>query len=170
MEERRRLRTNKELLAAIQELDGSCGTDQRFCYAMDNGVFHIHITGGELGDSEPMEMLEHLSDYQKLSIELWDHAEMPPGDHSMEPLVIQENQYGTHPAMTFNFNVRVFPHKPIAVLHDERFKNQRWAKHFLKPNALGMGTSASSKAMVSPDMVCTILRYCQKISTMKAFW
>lgn len=169
MIEKRKLRTNKELLAALQEL-GSSGTDQHFCIALDNGVFHIHITGGEMGESEPEKMLPSLADYEKLSVELWDHKEMPEGDFSMEPLVIKENQYGTHPGYTFTFNVHVFPHKPIMVPHDERFRNQRWAKQFMRGTALGPTLTGSSKAMVSPDVLCTILRYCEKISTMKAFW
>lgn len=157
---RKKIATNKQILKNVEAV-GSSGDDQYFCFTIDNGVFHIHVTGGRsAGISEPDDMLANLIDYKKISIEIWDHKEVPPGDFSMEPLIVPADAIGNnYPAYTFTFNVRVFPHEPVAVRYDERFKSQKWSKEF-----------KGSKALVSPKTVCDILKYCEKISLLKVFW
>ena len=160
MTEKRKLRTNKQLLQAIEESQPVKAGEKHFCYAFDNGVFRIHITGGESGfdqavDSVPAKMLPKLAHYNKVSIELWDHKDIAEEDLAIAKLMPDMDICG----YKITFNVHVFPHKAIIVRYDERFKAQKWAKIF-----------KGSKALVSLKDLCAILRFCEKLSHLKAFW
>jgi hypothetical protein len=152
--------SNDDLLKNIQKI-GSSGTDQYFLYVIDNGTFHIHVLGGEIGFSVPDEMLENLSDYKLVTVKIWDHKEYTLEDKTLDDSLESIMFPGgiLNPSLNISFNRNVFSHVSIDIKNDVRFIGQIWTKDF-----------SNNTSHVSVDILCDIVRYCNKISDLKAFW
>ena len=162
---------NKEnifLLKKIQKEVGSSGTDQYFHYTFNIGsesIFQIQIKGGELGNSEPCEILESLSDYETFNIQIWQNHNTNKEDlPSSEPIEISGG--GSYYVSTA---WKTLP-SPVFPQTDERFTSQPWAKKFQIAKTAFNIHGATSYLMATPDEACDIIRYCSKITELKVFW
>lgn len=136
---------NLPLLQLIQD-QGSSGTDQYFNYTFNIGEkneFQIRVTGGQLGGSEPDEMLSNLAEYKTLKVQI---LECPRAD------VWSLNPQPVHPEI------------------DDRFSSQPWSQHSYTSKRYVSGSSMVSHLIVSPDTVCDIVHYCRKLAGLKIFW
>lgn len=144
---------NLPLLQLIQDL-GSGGTDQYFEYVINIGEkneFQVRVIGGQLSSSEPDEMLSNLAEYEKLDVQIFEKLRNEP--RSLD-----------------NLNVWQLSGVPIFPDTDYRFSDQSWTKNC---QIITRGTVAKIRVnhfMASPDTVCDIVRHCQKLVELKAFW
>jgi len=162
--------SNLSLLKWIQDEVKSSGTDQYFEFVFNVGKekddFQIRIKGGELGGSEPDAMLPSLADYEKLNIQIFEFPRMD------ETLLSPTNMEVPLPDGS-TFKVRLdwrVAASPIFPETDYRFQGQPWAKDWqITKSTVGI-FSTVCYLMATPDIVCDIIRYCYKITGMKAFW
>jgi hypothetical protein len=138
----------EENLPLLQWIQGhqSSGTDQYFEYIFGVGdklEFQIRIKGGSFGNSEPDKMLSSLSEYEKLNVQIF---ECPHSD-------------------AWSVNA-----EPIYPETDERFFSQSWAQNWNLAKSLFGKYSTVSYLMASPDTICDIIRHCQVLAGLKAFW
>jgi hypothetical protein len=144
---------NLSLLKWIQD-QGSNGTDRYFEYIFSIGdklEFQIRVKGGQFGGSEPDEMLANLADYDNLNVQIF---ECPRAEsRSLD-----------------NLNIWRMEAIPIHPDIDERFSSQPWVKDWCVNKSLTGKSSLVSFQIAPPDTVCDIVRYCQKIVGLKAFW
>lgn len=140
---------NLPLLQWIQD-HGSNGTDQYFEYIFyvgEKSEFEIRVKGGEFGTSEPDKMLSSLAEYEKLNVQIfeWNKVKL----------------------MSSNIS---YTADPVFTDIDDRFSSQPWAQD------CGITKSPRDKYRlvsfleVSPDTICDIVHYCQKLIEIKAFW
>lgn len=145
---------NLPLLKWIQDEVHSSGTDQIFEYIFNigkNSEFQIRLQGGQLGNSEPDEMLANLADYKTINIQLFESPRAEP--RSLDNLELWRVE-----------TLPIFPNT------DYRFSGQPWAKDWGISKSLTGATSTVSYLMASPDTICDIIRYCGRITGLKAFW
>lgn len=145
---------NLPLLKWIQDNVPSSGTDQFFEYIFNvdgKSKFHIRLQGGQLGNSDPDEMLSSLADYKTINVQIF------------ESLRIEGRSLD-------NLNIWRTTATPIFPDTDDRFLDQPWAKDWEIAKSLTGISSMVSYLMVSPDTICDIIRYCIRISGLKAFW
>lgn len=126
---------------------------------LTNGVIYVHLTGGNEDLSEPSDLEIPLKDYKWFTVELWDHREV---ENDVAPSDVKWQMPG-FPEFHIKIEYIVWPHIAIDPRYDERFKEQSWAKDF---NQGYMGYNAS----VTPATLGEIVRFCDKISGLKAFW
>jgi len=144
---------NLPLLQLIQD-QGSSGTDQYFEYTFNIGEkneFQIRVKGGQLGGSVPDEMLSNLAEYEMLNVQIFECPRAAP--RSLDNLEV------------WSMNAQ-----PIYTDIDDRFSGQPWSQDCgITKNLTGkMGLFSFIDA--SPDTVCDIVRHCQKLVGLKAFW
>lgn len=144
---------NLPLLQLIQD-QGSSGTDQYFEYTFNIGVkneFQIVVKGGQLGCSEPEEMLSNLSEYEKLYVQIYECPRVEP--RSLD-----------------NLDVWSMSAQPVHPEIDDRFSSQPWSQGSYSSKRYVSGSSMVSYLIVSPDAVCDIVHHCQKLTGLKVFW
>lgn len=146
---------NLPLLQLIQD-QGSSGTDQYFDYTFNIGEkneFQIRVSGGQFGGSEPDEILANLAEYKKLKVQIFETLKY------LEPRSLD------------NLEIGVMGYAPILPDTDYRFAHQPWVKDcqilMRGPNTAKIRVS---HFIASPDTVCDIVRHCQKLIELKAFW
>jgi hypothetical protein len=158
---------NLALLKWIQDEVRSSGTDQYFEYVFKVGQkseFQIQIKGGQLGNSNPDDMLESLADYETINIQLFEYPRLDP---DFEPQTNVEVPLPDGQVFKIQLDWRVAA-SPIFPGTDERFSGQPWAKDFLL--AKHPVFSTVSFMMATPDIICDIIRHCYKLTGLKAFW
>lgn len=144
---------NLPLLKWIQD-QGSSGTDQYFEYTFTIGMkneFTVRIKGGTFGNSEPDEMLGNLADYEKLNIQLFEGQRLAA--RGADNLDLWKMELAA-----------IYPET------DYRFSSQSWALQWNLAKSKFNKSGTVSYLMASPDTVCDIVRHCQKLVGMKAFW
>jgi hypothetical protein len=160
---------NLSLLKWIHDEVKSCGTDQYFEFFFNVGEkseFQIRIKGGELGNSDPDEMLESLADYNTVNIQLFEFPRLDP--NALAPTNVEVPMPdGTIFKVQMDWRVAASPIFPDT---DDRFSGQPWAKDFqIAKSTIGI-YSTVSYLMATPDTVCDIIRHCYKLTGLKAFW
>jgi hypothetical protein len=126
--------------------EGQIVSPPRWISNLTNGVFLFHVSGGN----------------EELTLEVWDYIESTEETLiASEPTIIKY-QSGSGD-FEIKMNIHVWPHRAIAPSKDDRFKDQIWASKF-KLGTMGY------KAQVSPQEFAEIIRYCDQISGLKAFW
>lgn len=136
---------NLPLLQLIQD-QGSSGTDQYFEYTFNIGKkneFQIRVSGGQLGGSIPDEMLSSLSEYEMLNVKIFECPRIDVWSLNAQPI---------HPET------------------DNRFSSQPWSQGSYTAKRYMGNTSIETYLIVSPDTVCDIVHYCQKLAELKVFW
>lgn len=136
---------NLPLLQLIQD-QGSSGTDQYFEYTLNIGEkneFQIRVSGGQLGGSEPDEMLANIAEYKTLKVQIFECPRIDAWSLNAQP---------------------VYPEI------DDRFSSQPWAQDCGITKSPRDNYRLVSFLEVSPDTICDIVRHCQKLIGIKAFW
>lgn len=157
--------TDEQILYSIESV-GSSGTDQLLTFAFSlNKTFFIMVKAGMDGTSEPADILEHLTDYKEMTIELYHHRDPPPPEMlQMDPIEFEAEKDGQKIVYKFEFDVQCFPHLMIDPKSEEPFKNQPWAEGFRR------GRFVNAPGRFDVHTLCEIIRYCDKISRLKMFW
>ena len=160
---------NLPLLKWIQDEVKSSGTDQYFEFAFNVGQkseFQIRIRGGELGNSDPDEMLESLADYKTVNIQIFEFPRVEPG--ALDPTQLEVPMPdGTVFKVQMDWRIAASPIFPET---DDRFSGQPWAKDWqIAKSTIGI-YSTVCYLMATPDIVCDIIRHCYKLTGLKAFW
>jgi hypothetical protein len=148
---------NLPLLEWVQE-HGSCGTDQYFEYILSIGEkneFQVRLKGGQLGNSEPEEMLSELADYTKINIQIFESSRGE--SKSLDNLDVRLDVWRKRAS-------------PVYPSMDDRFSGQPWAQNWDIAKSLVGKSSMVSYLMASPDTICDIIRYCQRLVGLKVFW
>lgn len=151
--------TDAQILQMI-ESRGPIGPDSPLTYhGTIANTFYVTIYAGKENPAPGLpEVLEHLTDYPKLGIELYYWKPQPPKEEiEMPPIEIG--------GYRFIFNTRCFPHIAIDPSNDPQFKDQSWSKHFRR-HVTGVGYRAD----LDIHTVCNILRYCDRMARLKMFW
>ena len=130
----------------------------------ENPTFLLIVRQG-LGYSEPPEIMGPLADYNLLAIEIFYWQKDPP---AQEAKVWTCNKLWSI-SNDINITWHLFPHICVNPNTDENFMAQPWAKEFHKIRDL-VGYGAGYGALVSPQVLCQIVRYCHSIGNLKAFW
>lgn len=146
---------NLRILKWIQS-QGSSGTDQYFEYVCGIGdklEFQIRVKGGQLGGSDPDEMLSNLSDYKSIAVEIFEST------GKLEPRSLDNY-----------LDIWKMNTKMIFPKSDDRFSSQYWVKDNCITKSIAGSFSLACYLIVSPDMLCDIVRHCQKLVGLKAFW
>lgn len=160
--------TNKEnifLLKTIQDEVPSIGTDQYFRYVFNiapYSILQIQIKGGQLGGSEPDDMLENLSDYETFNIQIWQN-------HSMNKDLPKSQEISGNGFYYISSDVTPIPN-PVFPYSDDRFASQPWAKKFQLAKTKAHIHGVTSYLMATPDEACDIIRFCSKLSSLKVYW
>lgn len=154
--------TDEQILQVIEDA-GSSGTDQLLTFAGSIAdTFMVMVYAGEDNSSDPGEILPHLSEYQKVGVELYYYRHQPPKEElKMDPMEFTTPDGKKY---KFEFDVSCFPHIAIDPSRDQQFKTQPWAQGFHKGRAFGY------RKKVDPHTLCDILRYCDKMARLKMFW
>lgn len=158
--------TDEQIIRSVESIGNQAATDGKLLYGFSiNKTFFIQIEGGE-GFSYPPKVLEDLSKYEKLTIELYHYKDPPPIEEThMDPIEFSYTEDdGTVKVYRFEFDVQVFPHICIDPKTEEPFKNQPWAGSFQR------GNFVNYSAMLPWRDLCDVIRYCDKISRLKLFW
>lgn len=115
---------NKETLEWFEEQRRlQNGTLDKWSMSFVTDGFFIILCGGEETNSDPPSYLDHISQYNKIVVKLYNRKEVQE-DPKWDPLTVH--------GYTFNFNIRIFPHIPISPLKDKRFKEEPWASKFIE--------------------------------------
>jgi hypothetical protein len=157
--------SDQQIIAAVQSI-GSSSEDNGLTYGFSiNKTFFIYVKAAH-SNSQPNAKLEHLEDYQKVSIELYHYKELPPTEETrMDPIEFEsKDEEGNIKVYKFEFDVKVFPHLTIDPTREEPFKSQPWAQSFER------GRFVNYTALLPWRDVCDVIRYCDKISRLKLFW
>ena len=169
--------TDDELFASIECLErlvnkpdgdpnpcvSSIESPTSFSYHFTNKVFYFILKGGNEQCSDPPDMDLHLQDYKFFRVELWDYRELSEEMKQAEVPTDFKFQMPGFPEFNIKIEYKVWSHQAIDPRGDERFKDQPWAKEF---NPAQMGYDA----LVSPAVFADMVRFCYKISGLKAFW
>lgn len=162
--------TDEQILKGLDKLSSS-GTDQMISISFVLGdkdankpVFFLMVKAGELGSSEPDEMLDSISKYSKVSVELYYYRDLTEDEVSTlnedsDPVEFEIDGQ----KFSVNIDWHVFPHLAIDPRSDELFKEQLWASLF---NRATIGYMAK----VDLPTLCQIIRFCDQMSGLKAFW
>jgi hypothetical protein len=143
-------------------------TPQQWQRSLTNGTFLIDLEGGLDGHSVPEDMDLKPQDYEKITIQLWDYNAIKSED-VVKAETTEELHY-EFPELDQEFFIKcqfhVWPHTSIDPRDDERFSQ---LKQF---DWLGLFkyTTMNYQALLSPAICCEIIRFCDKISGLKAFW
>jgi hypothetical protein len=148
--------SDEELLNILEKAKEPVFEELRTIVFTFGNVFYIWMSA----DGPPG--AEKLTDITDFAIEIYHWRPMPPAaDMTMDPIEFDtpEKKY------KFEFDVKVFPHIAIDPRKEEHFKDQPWAKLFGKTNGFGYGAKS-----LDPHTFCDIVRYCYKLSKLRAFW
>jgi len=118
--------------------------------------FLVWIRGGEETDSVPPSYLEHISQYEKVVVRLYDRKEEPPKPKwdSFEVL-----------GYTFTFDVHVMAHEPIFPQTDPRFRDQPWESKFRHIKS----DSFAPPALLTLEELDIVLRWLKRLDDLAAF-
>jgi hypothetical protein len=144
--------------------EGAVATPSHWIYSLTNGVIMIDLLGGDTY-SQPDTLDRLPQNYDKITIKLWDYREA-----TQEELDLCKNDTplhykipGTDQEFFINIQWNLFPHTGINPMDDDRFKHMPWASDF-KYHTM------TAEALLPPALCCDIIRFCDQISGLKAFW
>lgn len=132
-------------------------------YVLTNGVFYFCINGGNENNSIPASLDLPLKDYELLTLEIWDYREMSDEMKGAEGPSNTSFKMPDGSDFFINLQFHAWPHKTIDPRSDDRFRDQEWASKFNLCNL-------TAEAHLSPATIGEIIRFCDKISGLKAFW
>lgn len=132
-------------------------------YHLTNKVFYMILSGGSEGISEPSDLNLPLKSYKSFSLELWDYVEKSEEMKAVEGPTDQNFVIPGLGDFWIKINYHVWPHKQVDPRNDERFKQFEWANEFDRG-------AMTYSAWLPASTIFDIIRYCDKISGMKAFW
>jgi hypothetical protein len=157
--------SDEQVFASIESIESS-GDEEKLVFGFAiNKTFFVYVRAGK-GTSIPERMLDHLSEYSKVTMELYHYKDPPPIEEThMDPIEFEcPEPDGTIKVYRFTFDVQCFPHIGINPVHEEPFKSQPWAAAFQRGSWIGY------TALLPIKDVCDIIRYLDKISRLKLFW
>lgn len=132
-------------------------------YHLTNKVFYFILTGGVEGLSEPPDLLCPLHKYSSFTVDLYDYAEKSEEMKAAEGPFDHKYVFPGMGDFWVKLDFRVWPHRKIYPSRDDRFKDLEWAKSFKQ-------YSTTHSATLPANTIFDIIRYCDKISGLKAFW
>lgn len=146
----------------------SKNTDFHFDYEFKIGEkseFVIRIKAGWSGLED--NKLESLDQYDKIHIEILEFPRVDPAALTPSSIKVPMPD-GSDFVVNFNWAVGLVSIYPPA---DDRFSGQPWSKEWvLTLSTAGGGYNGTCYLIATPDIACDIIRYCQKLTGLKAFW
>lgn len=153
--------TDEEILHSLNEIKNDFYTGpkkpQSIELTVGDRTFFVIIRLINVGSKDC-----HLKDYKYPLLELYWWRPRPPREElHIAPVELEtpEKKY------KFVFDVTCFPHIAIFPIESELFKSQPWAEKF-RLTTSGFGYAAS----LTWSEICDVLRYCDKMARLKAFW